>query len=98
MLGLWSDMMTNLPNTPDIKIKVVSTTAAKDVTITQVGQNMFSVNLNIITVVRFPSNPPTDSPIPVSLTTTLPLVDNTLNPEQVRYADGTSPQPDGETA
>ena len=28
-------------------------------TLTQVGQNMFSINLNIITVFRFPSNDPT---------------------------------------
>ena len=90
--------MTDSSNTPDIKVEIISAPAAKDMTITQVGQNMFSINLNIITVVRFPSNAPTDTPSPVSFTSTPTLVDNTLNAEQLRYADGTSPQPDGETA
>lgn len=90
--------MTDSPNTPDIKIEIISAPAVKDMMITQVGQNMFSLNLNIITVVRIPSNTPTDTPIQVTLTSTPTLTDNTLNPEQLRYADGTTPQPDGETA
>ena len=90
--------MTNSHDAPDIKVEITSAPAVKDMTITQVGQNMFSIILNIITVVRFPSNAPTDTPIPVALTSTPTLVDNTLNPGQLRYADGTTPQPDGETA
>ena len=90
--------MTNSHNAPDIKVEITSAPAVKDMTITQVGQNMFSISLNIITVVRFPSNAPTDTPIPVALTSTRTLVNDTLNPGQLRYADGTTPQPDGETA
>jgi len=85
--------MTDSPNTPDIKVEIISAPAAKDMTITQVGQNMFSINLNIITVVRFPSNSSTDTPSPVPLRST-----PTLNVEQLRYADGTTPEPGGETA
>jgi len=87
-----------MPNAPDIKVEIVSAPAVNNMTVSQVGQNMFSINLNIITVVRFPSNAPIDAPIPVAFTSTPTLVDNTLNPEQLRYADGTTPQPDGETA
>lgn len=90
--------MTNSPNTPDIKVEVISAPAAKDMTITQVGQNMFSISLNIITVVRIPFNSPTDAPVPVPLTSLPTVVDNTLNSEQLRYADGTTPEPGGETA
>ena len=90
--------MTNSHDAPDIKVEITSAPAVKDMTITQVGQNMFSISLNIITVVRFPSNAPTDTPIPVALASTPTLVDTTLNPEQLRYTDGTTPQPDGETA
>jgi len=90
--------MTNLPDTPDIKVEIISAPAAKDMTITQVGQNMFSINLNIITVVRFPSNAPTDTPGSLSLTSTPTLVDNIINPTQLKYADGTTPESGGETA
>ena len=90
--------MTDSPNTPDIKIEIISAPAVKDMMITQVGQNMFSLNLNIITVVRFPHNAPTDIPIQVA-STCIPIpVDNPLNAKQLTYADGTSPEPAGETA
>ena len=90
--------MTDSSNTPDIKIEVISAPAAKDMTITQVGQNMFSLNLNIITVVRFPSNTATDIPGRAVLTTVPSQIDNPLNAERLTYADGTTPEPGGETA
>ena len=90
--------MTNSHNVPDIKVEIIAAPAMKDLTITQVGQNMFSVNLNIITVVRFPSNTPANTPIPVALTSTPTSVENTLSPEPLRYVDGTTPDQGGETA
>jgi len=90
--------MSSTASTPNIHVEIVSAPAMKDMTITQVGQNMFSLNLSIITVVRFPSNTQTEIAGQTVLTTTPSLVDNTLNAQQLTYADGTTPEPGGETA
>jgi len=90
--------MSNTSHAPDLKVEIVSTPAVKDMTVLQVGQNMFSINLNIITVIRFPSNVPTDTPIPVALTSSPILVGNTPDVEPLMYVNGTTPQPGGETA
>ena len=81
--------MSNTAPTSDIHVEIVSAPAMKDMTITPVGQNMFSLNLNIITVVRFPSNTQSDQ---------VSVEHNTQSPEQLRYADATAPEPGGETA
>jgi len=81
--------MSNTAPTSDIHVEIVSAPAMKDMTITPVGQNMFSLNLNIITVVRFPSNTQSDQ---------VSVEHNTQSSEQLRYADATAPEPGGETA
>jgi len=90
--------MSNTSNAPDIKVEIVSVPAVNNMTVSQVGQNMFSINLNLIMVVRFPSTAPVETPIPVALTSFPALVGNTPDAEQLMYADGTTPQPGGETA
>jgi hypothetical protein len=75
--------MSNLSNLPEFKVEIVSAPAVKDMTVSQVGQNMFSINLNIVTVVRFPSTAP---------------VEKATEPQQLKYADGSEPEPGGETA
>ena len=75
--------MSNLSNLPEFKVEIVSPPAVKDMTVSQVGPNMFSINLNIVTVVRFPSNTP---------------VEKATEPQQLKYADGSGPEPGGETA
>ena len=75
--------MSNPSNLPEFKVEIVSTPAVKDMTVSQVGQNMFSINLNIVTVVRFPSNAP---------------VEEATEPQQLKYADASGPEPGGETA
>lgn len=72
-----------MSNIPELKVEIVSAPAVNNMTISQVGQNMFSVNLNIITVVRFPSDA---------------VLDNTINSEQLKYSDDSIPQPGGEAA
>jgi len=72
--------------------------AVNNMTISQVGQNMFSINLNIIMVVRFPSKAPVDTPRPVALTSSPVLVGKTPDVDLLMYADGTTPQPGGETS
>lgn len=75
--------MFNSSNLPEFKVEIVSAPSVKDMTVAQVGQNMFSINLNIVTVVRFPSNAP---------------VEKATEPQQLKYADGSGPEPGGETA
>lgn len=90
--------MSNTAHVPDIHVEIVSSPAVRDMTVTQVGQNMFSLNLNIITVVRFPSSVPMDTQIQVASISTPNLVDASSNTDQLRYADGTTPEPGGEIA
>ena len=89
--------MSNETTTPNMKVEIVSAPSVKDMTVTQVGQNMFSINLSMIAVVRFASNDAA-IPSPVILTSSPTLPTTTVNAEQLKYADGTTPQPGGETA
>lgn len=75
--------MSNPADLPEFKVEIVSTPSLKDMVVTQVGQNIFSINLNIVTVVRFPSNASNEK---------------TPEPKQLKYADGSTPQPGGEDA
>jgi hypothetical protein len=75
--------MSNPSDLPEFKVDIVSAPSVKDMVVAQVGQNMFSITLNIVTVVRFPSN---------TLSETEP------EPQQLKYTDGSVPQPGGEAA
>jgi hypothetical protein len=75
--------MSNPSNLPEFKVEILSTPAVKDMTVSQVGQNIFSINLNVVTVVRFPSSAPVEKGTELS---------------QLKYADGSGPEPGGETA
>ena len=75
-----------MPNPPDLsefKVEIVSAPSVKDMVIAQVGQNMFSITLNIVTIVRFPSTT---------------LEEKTSAPQQLKYTDGSVPQPGCEAA
>jgi hypothetical protein len=75
--------MSNSSDLPEFKVEIVSAPSVKDMAVAQVGQNLFSLTLNIVTVVRFPSSTPNEK---------------TIEPEQLKYADGSIPQPGGESA
>ena len=90
--------MSNTSNVPQLKVEIVSAPSVKDMTVSQVGQNMFSINLNIITVVRFPADATMNTSASSTLTTS-PMGENSVHsPEQRKYADGLTPQAGGETA
>jgi len=91
-------VIPKLQNTLRINVEILSQQPVKDITLTQVGQNMFSLHLNIITVVRFPSSNQTDTPVRAGLTNTPALTDNPPITEQLKYSDGTTPESGGETA
>ena len=75
--------MSNPSDLPEFKVDIVSAPSVKDMVVAQVGQNMFSITLNIVTVVRFPSNP---------------AGEKEPEPQQLKYGDGSVPQPGGEAA
>lgn len=86
--------MSSTANAPDIKVEVLSAPAVKEMTVSPIGQNMFSIGMNIIVVVRFPSENPTT----IELTSPPAPVGNTTDEAQIMYADGTTPQAEGEKA
>jgi len=75
--------MSNPSNLPEFKVEIISAPAVKDMTVSQLGQNIFSINLNIVAIVRYPSNA---------------AVEKAMEPQQLKYADGAGPEPGGETA
>jgi hypothetical protein len=78
--------MPNEVTAPSVNVEIVSAPSVKDMTISQVGQNMFTINMNIIAVVRFVSS---------DVAQTAPVV---LTVEALKYADGTTPPAGGESA
>ena len=75
--------MSNSSDIPEFKVEIVSAPSVKDMAVAQVGQNLFSLTLNIVTVVRFPSST---------------AAENATDPHQPKYADGSVPQRGGEAA
>ena len=75
--------MSNSSDLPELNVEIVSAPSVKDMAVAQVGQNLFSLTLNIVTVIRFPSSTP---------------VEKIIEPQQAKYVDGSMPQPGGEAA
>jgi len=91
--------MTNNTNTPTIKAEVVTAPAISNMTVTPVGSNMFSLSLNVVLVVRFPGVDEGPSGNELMVSTTLQSVpDTSTTSSELIYADGTKPEPNGETA
>ena len=90
--------MTNT-NSPTIKVEIVSAPAISNMTVTPVGKNMFSLNLNVVLVVRFPGvgegaeqNELLVSSVVQPVSHDTPTTSSTL-----MYANGEIPEPGGET-
>ena len=75
--------MSSASDFPEFNVEIVSAPSVKDMVVAQVGQNLFSITLSIVTVVRFPSNTPSQKE---------------PEPQQLKYTDGSVPQPGGEAA
>ena len=75
--------MSNPSDLPKFNVEIISAPSVKDMVVAQVGQNMFSLTLNIVTVIRFPSNA---------------AGEKEPEPQQLKYTDGSAPQPGGEAA
>lgn len=84
----------NTSNPPAIQAEIISAPAVHQMTVTPVGSNMFSLNLNVVMVVRFPDNDTTmeHATVPTSSNST------PVGSPEATYADGSQPAPGGETA
>jgi hypothetical protein len=84
--------MNNI-NHPTIQAEIISPPAIHQMTVTAVGTNMFSLNLNVVMLVRFPNadNPEHSAVQPTS--SSMPIT-----PSEATYAGGSQPDPGGETA
>jgi len=90
--------MTNT-NSPSVRADIVSAPAINNMTITPVGSNMFSLNLNLVLVIRFPDPAEDSSQDELMVSTTLQTVPTApTGSSELIYADGTKPEPNGETA
>lgn len=91
--------MTNNTNSPTIKAEIVSAPAISNMTITPVGGNMFSLNLNVVLVVRFhdASVATTQNGLLVSTAIQSVSHDTPTSSPALMYANGEIPEPGGET-
>jgi len=88
----------NNTNSPTIKVEIVSAPAISHMTVTPVGKNMFSLNLNVVLVVRFPGvgEGAEQNELLVS-SAVQPIHDTSTSSSALMYANGEIPEPGGET-
>lgn len=79
---------------PAIQTEIISAPAVHQMTVTPVGSNMFSLNLNVVMVVRFPDN----HTHPEHATAQIISNSTPVDSSDATYADGSQPAPGGETA
>lgn len=91
--------MTNT-NTPAITAEIVSAPAISNMTVTPVGRNMFSLNLNVVLVVRFPNAGEGTAQSAALISNIVQPVsqDTSIRSSPLRYANGEQPEPGGETS
>ena len=58
--------MTEPNNTPIIKPEIVAPPSVSNLSVAQVGTGMFSVTMQVIMVVRFPTDIPASSPVAIN--------------------------------
>lgn len=79
---------------PAIQAEIISAPAVHQMTVTPVGSNMFSLNLNVVMVVRFSDNHTN----PEHATAQIISNSTPVGSSDATYADGSQPAPGGETA
>lgn len=91
--------MTEPTNVPILKPEIVAPPSVSNLSVALVGTGMFSVAMQVIMVVRFPNDTPTemqmvinaDSPVPVTASTTM------QGTAELKYGNGELPNAfDGE--
>lgn len=91
--------MTNT-SSPSIKAEIVSAPAISNMTATPVGRNMFSLNLNVVLVVRFPGIGEGTEQNELLVSTAVQHIshDTPINSSELMYANGEKPEAAGETS
>jgi hypothetical protein len=85
-------MMTNTASSNDIQLQILTAPAVKGMTVSQLGNSMFSIDMNVIVVVRFPA----EMPAPAELNESSISEKDKDGAQLPTYADGTTPQAGGE--
>lgn len=89
--------MTNT-SSPSIKAEIVSAPAISNMTVTPVGRNMFSLNLKVVLVVRFPGIGEGAEQNEVLVSTAIQHISNgtPISSSELMYANGEKPEAGGE--
>ena len=90
----------NNTDSPSIKAEIVSAPAISNMTLMPVGKNMFSLNLNVVLVVRFPgASEGTEQNEMLVSTAIQPASHETpMSSSELMYANGEKPEAGGETS
>jgi len=90
--------MTNT-NSPSIHAEIVSAPAVSNMAVAPVGRNMFSINLNLVLVVRFPGLGESPEQNELLVSTAVQHISNNMpsDSSELIYADGEKPETGGET-
>jgi hypothetical protein len=91
--------MTNT-DSPSINAEIVSAPAVSNMTVTPVGRNMFSLNLNLVLVVRFPGLGASAEQNQLLVSTAVQPIstDTPVSSSEPIYANGEKPEAGGETS
>ena len=91
--------MTNT-NSPSIHAEIVTMPAVSNMTVAPVGRNMFSLNLNLVLVVRFPGLGENAEQNELLVSTAVQHIsdDTPSDSSELIYADGEKPEAGGETS
>ena len=95
--------MTQPNNTPIIKPEIVAPPSVSNLSVAQVGTGMFSVTMQVIMVVRFPTDVPSGAPVVINTDHAVPqtpvIASNTAQADtgELMYGNGELPNAfDGE--
>jgi hypothetical protein len=89
-----------ITNSHSIKAEIVSAPAISSMTLTPLGPDMFSLNLTMVLVVRFPRAGEGTEQNELLVSTAVQSVspDTRISSSELMYANGEKPEPDGESS
>ena len=92
--------MTEPTNVPILKPEIVAPPSVSNLSVAQVGTGMFSVAMQVIMVVRFPNDTPTEMQMVINADSAVPVTASTTmqGTAELRYGNGELPNAfEGET-
>jgi hypothetical protein len=90
----------NNTDSPSIQAEIVSAPAISNMTVMPVGKNMFSLNLNVVLVIRFPGVTEDAERTELLVSTAIQPVshETPMSSSELMYANGEKPELGGETS